>query len=85
MNWHLLWRGRCRCYYNSTAEFPKIWSIDDGEVASEYKVVDIHLMIPGFRTNRRKTDMPPQPKVWLEHPSCAVYMNENNEIQITWK
>lgn len=83
--WMLLWRGRCRCYFNTTEEFPKIWAIDDGDSANEYKVVDIHILIPGFRTNIRLENMPAQPKVWFDHPSCAVYMNDDNEVQITWK
>jgi hypothetical protein len=79
-----MWRGRCRVYFNTSDEAPNIWSIDNGTVEEEYKVVSIKFLVGNFRTVERIDADPAQPKVWLEHDRCAVYMNENNEVKITY-
>lgn len=85
MEWELLWKGRCRIYFNASQEAPYIWSIDNGESGFEVKVIDVALIIIGFSTQQRTKDDPAQPKVWLEHNRCAVYKNKNNEVKVTYQ
>lgn len=85
MHWTLLWRGRCRVYYNIKTEFPFIWSVDDGHTDNEYKVRNVDLAIPGFHTRNGDVMDSVQPKVWLEHVGCAVYMNEQQEVKIAYR
>lgn len=84
-NWQFLWRGRCRIYYNQKEDAPFIWSVDDGHIENEYKVRNVLVSIPGCYTNTRTEDMSEQPKVWIEHAACAVYINENQEVKLTYK
>jgi hypothetical protein len=85
MQWELLWKGRCRVYFNAKEDFPLIWSVDDGDVANEYKVRDVCSLGPTWKTQARAIDEPEQPKVWINFINCAVYMNEEREVKITFR
>ncbi len=85
MPWELLWKGKCRLYFNSSDEVPFIWSLDDGDIENEYKGISVHIHLPGFKTAQRKEDDIAKPKVGLEHPNCAVYRNTNKEYIVTYR
>lgn len=83
--WSLLWKGKCRIYFNSSQEAPYIWSVDNGTIDEERKVKQVIILCSGFRTMQRTENDPPQPKVWLEHYRCGVYINnETMEIKVTY-
>jgi hypothetical protein len=80
----LLWRGRCRLYFNAPQEAPYIWLLDRGDSTTEIKVIDVKLLVTGFHTMQRKEKDPKQPKVWLERENVAVYVDSHNVATVSY-
>lgn len=57
-----------RVYFNRWNEAPQVWSIDEGDQASEINVraVSMHHCDMESKTNPAETDIENKPKAWFE-------------------
>lgn len=70
--------ARHRCYFNNFKEYPLLWSVDKGSIATEIKVRDWILIGATARTRvNLQADNVNDPKTWVEVEASELeIMNE---------
>ena len=70
-----------RAYYNREADFPQVWSIDEGDISSEINVLGFQLghgvrawseRVPDFTAINAERE----PKVWLSIEAAAMTLRQ---------
>ena len=57
---------RWRCFYNTHAEYPLVWSIDDGNQKHEMNFSKIYITTPCVTGHAEEKQSWPNPSAWLE-------------------
>ena len=82
MSWRLLWKGPVRIYFNSSAEAPLLWSVDNGSIETEIKCSSVRINIMEAQTGQRDENDPVQPKVWIEYKEDVMVMMDTDSRRV---
>lgn len=79
-------KAMIRLFFNAHEEFPLIWSIDEGSIASEHKIarVDFGISLRG-RTGYNPQAPQGEPKAWIEFENCEVLFYAQDSAYIVSK
>lgn len=66
-------------YYNRRADFPQIWSVDEGSHASEINVRDVAVLAP-MHTHFDAEAKYPEPNAWLDCDDCHIEITSGTAV-----
>jgi hypothetical protein len=75
----LLWKGNARVYYNAFEEAPLVWSVDDGDPATEVKT-DVIFVLSHTLTQTGPRNV--QPKAWMRCEEVEIHRMVGGAIMI---
>ncbi len=59
-------RSKWRVYFNSSEEWPLVWSVDEGTVATEYKYAKVTIQGEAVTRYNPNADNKTEPRAWVE-------------------
>lgn len=59
-----------RLYFNAKADAPLLWSVDEGDISTEQKLIIVVLEGVSGYTHENLDAADPEPRAWIEFEDC---------------